>query len=279
MNPPPLPDTPSRIAAAPGVDASNPDSPAIDTVASNAVLSETILSEAVPSDAVAGDSLPDWSHRRGALIVFSGPSGVGKDTVLRDVRRRDPQIRQCVTATSRPPRPDEIEGRDYLFISEEEFRERIQRGYFLEFAIVHGDFKGTPRASVQALLAAGYDVILKIDVQGGAQVTAAIPEVVTIFLAPPSMEELDRRLFDRATEDPAQLETRRKDALQELARMSTYQYVVVNRDADQAVEDVLCILRAERFRSSRLTYASSGVEPSACSPSGESVSGEAERSQ
>jgi guanylate kinase len=185
------------------------------------------------------------------VIVVSGPSGVGKDTILDEVFARDPLVRKCVTVTTRQPRSGEIEGKHYYFVTRTTFEERIPQGYFLEWARVHNDLYGTPLWEVRELNEAGFDVILKIDVQGFAAVRAILPDVVSIFLSPPSLDELAVRLIARGTEDAASIEKRRHDAVNEIACMRSFQYVVVNRVVEDAVRDVLIVLRSERLKTSR----------------------------
>jgi guanylate kinase len=186
------------------------------------------------------------------VVVLSGPSGVGKDTILDAVYDQDPGLRKIVTATTRQPRAGEQDGLSYHFLSTDEFRHRIDEGYFLEWAPVHDQYYGTPVKSVSQLCDSGLDVLLKIDVQGCQSIRQLIPDSVSIFLAPPSMDELYRRLAARSSESPASLEIRQQNALIEISAMPNYQYVVVNSVVEQAVQDVLAIVRAERMRTSRL---------------------------
>ena len=189
------------------------------------------------------------------MVVLSGPSGVGKDTVLDAVYARDSSLRKIVTATTRQPRAGEQDGLSYLFLSTDEFRHRIDEGYFLEWAHVHNHYYGTPVESVSQLCDSGVDVLLKIDVQGCQSIRQFLPDSVSIFLAPPSMDELYRRLTARSSESPESLEIRRQNALIELSALRDYQYTVVNAVVEQAVQDVLAIVRAERMRTSRLLWA------------------------
>lgn len=185
------------------------------------------------------DRPPDASSRRadgsepapGALLVIiSGPSGVGKDTIIEALRRRrhEPEYHYVVTCTTRSPRPGEVDGADYHFLSPERFREMRERGEFLEANQVHGNWYGTPRSQVRGALAAGRDVILKIDVQGAQVVKEKIPDALLVFLVPPSLEDLFTRLRNRATETADQLELRQRNAAIELARQDDYDHVVVN---------------------------------------------------
>jgi guanylate kinase len=189
---------------------------------------------------------------RGSLFVLSGPSGVGKDAVLAPLFSAEtcpPRLRRCITATTRAPRPGEIEGVDYFFLSGGEFQQRIGEGFFLEHASYAGRCYGTPRWWVEAEVAGGNDVLLKIDVQGALQVRSAAQEAVLVFIAPPSEAELERRLRGRDPDaDPEDLERRLAIAREELALACRYDYLVVNDRVEQAVEDLRAIIVAERCR-------------------------------
>ncbi len=187
---------------------------------------------------------------QGILFVLSGPSGVGKDSVLRALRAEGFPLRFVVTVTTRPQRPGEVHGRDYFFVSPAEFQRLKDQGRLLEWAVVHGHEYGTPLDQVQSALLAGQDVLLKIDVQGAAQVKRRVPGAVFIFLAPPSLEDLAARLIQRGTESPAALARRLADARLELQRLPEYDYVVVNRAGalETAVAHLKAIITAERLR-------------------------------
>jgi guanylate kinase len=184
------------------------------------------------------------------LVVLSGPSGVGKDTVLAGLKKRDHTFHFVVTANTRPRRSDEVDGVDYHFVTKERFAEMINQDELLEHAIVYGDYKGIPKQQVRDALASGKDVLMRLDVQGAATVRRLVPEAVLIFLTAPSEEELIARLQARKTEPPDQLHLRMATSRQEMKRMSEFDYAVVNREAcvDQAVEDVMSIIRAEHCR-------------------------------
>jgi guanylate kinase len=183
---------------------------------------------------------------RGRLVVLSGPSGVGKDTVIQAVRRRLPDLQRPVAYTTRAPRPGEEDGREYSFVTSEEFERLRERGEFLETARVHGNLYGTSRQRVEELRQSGRDVLLKIDVQGAAQLHADQPDATFIFLAPPSREVLLARLRERATESPAELARRTEDADRELAQAGWYHHLVVNDEVEQAAEEVVRILQRDR---------------------------------
>jgi len=164
------------------------------------------------------------------LVIVSGPSGVGKDSVIEEIRRvpRDPDYHYVVTCTTRPRRSYEVDGVHYHFLGEAEFTRLRDAGELLEANEVHGNWYGTPRADVRDALRQGHDVILKIDVQGAAVVKQKVPEALLIFLVPPSLEDLFGRLQARATESADELDIRQRNAALELARQSDYDHVVVN---------------------------------------------------
>ena len=188
--------------------------------------------------------------RHPLLIVISGPSGVGKDTVLQRLKERNTPIHFVVTATTRPARPSEVHGRDYFFVSNDEFAEMIEQGELLEYAIVYNDYKGIPKQQVRAALASGQDVVLRLDVQGAQTVRALVPDALLIFLTAASEPELEERLRERKTETPEGLKLRIATARQEMKRIQEFDYVVVNPDyaLDQTVDTLLAIIEAEHCR-------------------------------
>ncbi len=189
--------------------------------------------------------------KRGRLFVFSGPSGAGKDSVL-DVLLTiplcPPRLVRCVTATTRLPRDSEQDGIDYFFITEESFRRRIQRGFFLEHAEYNGRLYGTPADFVEQERDKGNDVILKIEVQGALQVQTAAPDAMLIFLAPPSWEVLEQRLTKRATEKHEDVKSRLEIAKREMDAAGKYDYLVVNQKVAAAAAALKAIITAERHR-------------------------------
>lgn len=189
-----------------------------------------------------------YERKGGLLIVFSGSSGVGKDVVLAELHKLDPNVRRCVTTTTRKPRKNEVDGVDYTFICEEEFRKRIADGDFLEYADVFGNLYGTPRKWVEDQLAQGIDIILKIDVQGGMTVKQQMPEAVMIFLAPPSLEELERRLCNRRTETEEEIAKRLTDARMELDQIPHYDYILENDIIEKAAQKLQAIIVAEHCK-------------------------------
>ena len=185
------------------------------------------------------------SSKQGRLIVVSGPSGAGKTTVLKKVFARCPLLVSSVSATTRPPRPGEVDGVDYYFLSPEEFAARRQRREFLECFEVFGSghWYGTLESEVAPRLAAGKWVVLEIDVDGTLAVLERYPDTVTLFVRPDSIEDLERRLRRRGTEPEAAIQRRLEVARRELGFVDRYRYVVINRSVDQAVDDILQILK------------------------------------
>jgi len=184
------------------------------------------------------------------LIVISGPSGVGKDAVLQRMKERELPFHFVVTATTRPKRPNEVEGRDYFFLSPEAFARMIERGELLEHARVYNDYKGIPREQVRQALDSGRDVVLRIDVQGAATIRSLCPEALLVFLSTRTEEELAARLAARHTEAADDLHLRLETARQELRQVDMFDYVVVNADLrlDHAVDVILAIVEAEHHR-------------------------------
>lgn len=184
----------------------------------------------------------------GMLIVLSGPSGVGKDTLLQRLEEVCPKIERCVTYTTRAPRPGEVPGVDYNFVTIEEFKRMIEAGDFLEHAQVHLDLYGTPLRSVIEIREDGNDAILKIDVQGALTVKQKVPDAIMIFVAPPSVKELERRLRARYTDSEGAMIKRLNDARKEIEQIPMYDYLVINDEVESAVDKLRCIVMAERSR-------------------------------
>lgn len=191
--------------------------------------------------------------RRGLLIILSSPSGAGKSTLAKRLMAWDPSLTFSVSATTRSPRPGESDGVEYYFRSRPDFEAMVAAGEMLEHAEVFGNLYGTPRAPVETRLAAGADVILDIDWQGGQQVanSALAKDVVSIFILPPSIPELESRLRARAQDSDEVIAGRMAKSMQEISHWSEYDYVVVNRDIDRAEAEVKTILSAERMRRTR----------------------------
>jgi guanylate kinase len=199
-------------------------------------------------------SEPAWyrslAHPRPLLVVISGPSGVGKDATIERMKERGYPSHFVVTVTTRPRRANEVDGVDYHFVSEEEFRAMIARGEMLEHALVYGQYKGIPRAGARGALASGQDVVMRVDVQGAATVRRLVPRAVTIFLTAESEEALVERLRRRRTDSPEQLQRRVETARAELMRAAEFGYRVVNRECslDETVDRVIAIMQAEKSR-------------------------------
>lgn len=187
----------------------------------------------------------------GLLIVLSGPSGVGKGSLIEALLKETPGLSFSISATTRPPRDYEKEGIHYFFLTKSAFEEKIKQDELLEWAEVHGHYYGTPQGPIEEKLKNQHHVILDIDVQGAMQVKKRIPEAVLIFLAPPKFADLYNRLKGRRTEKTAAIEQRLQDAKQELQAMKAYEYLVINDILKDAVEDVKAILRAEKCKITR----------------------------
>ena len=198
------------------------------------------------------DSLHLYNRNRyPVLLVISGPSGVGKDTIARQVMERQPErFHFVVTATTRPPRPGEVHGVDYIFLSNDEFALMIEEDELLEYAVVYNDFKGIPKQQIRDALASGRDVIMRVDVQGSATIRKLVPNAVTVFLMSESEEELERRLRERKSETGEGLSLRIATARQEMKRTEEFDYFVVNAEGAQgrAVQQILSIIEAQHCR-------------------------------
>ena len=192
----------------------------------------------------------DLPHPQPLLIVISGPSGVGKDTVLQRMKERGLPFHFVVTATTRPKRPAEVHGRDYWFVAKDEFARMIEADELIEYAIVYGDYKGIPKQQVREALASGKDVILRIDVQGAETIRKLAPEALLIFLTTETEEEHVRRLETRKTETYEELKLRIATARKELQRIAAFDYVILNNDfhLDSTVDSIRAIIDAEHHR-------------------------------
>lgn len=188
---------------------------------------------------------------RGLTIVISAPSGGGKGTILKELFLRDENLRYSVSATTRAPRPGEKHGEQYYFVSREEFTHMIEHGEMLEHAEFCDNLYGTPRKPVEEQTEKGFDVVLEIEVQGGAQIKRLVPDCVSIFIVPPSMEVLEKRLRRRGTEQEDVVLKRLATARKEIPMACNYDYVVVNGELEKAVDEVEAILRAEKLRYKR----------------------------
>jgi guanylate kinase len=190
--------------------------------------------------------------RRGLMLVLSSPSGAGKTTISRALLAGDPNLSMSVSVTTRAPRPGEVEGKDYYFVTVPEYDRMVRDGEFLEHAKVFDNFYGTPRSHVHKVLSAGNDILFDIDWQGTQKLTAGTREdVVTIFVLPPSHDELERRLRARAQDSDEIVRGRMARASDEMSHFAEYDYVVVNNDIEKSIAEVRSILAAERLRRTR----------------------------
>ncbi len=189
---------------------------------------------------------------KGNLIVISAPSGAGKGTVIDGVMNINNNLWLSVSMTSRNMRSNDIPGETYFFVSKEEFEERIKEGVFLEYAIYNGNYYGTPKDKIQEKLDQGIDVILEIEIQGALKVKELVPDAIFIFILPPSMKELRRRLVNRGTDSKEKVLERFKTAYKEINEVTKYNYVVINDEVEKAVSKVNAILLSERCRVDRI---------------------------
>jgi len=196
------------------------------------------------------DSEFDLHHPQPLLVVISGPSGVGKDSVVRGLKERNLRMHFVVTATTRPRREEETQGVDYFFLSKDEFARMIEQDELIEFAIVYNDYKGIPKQQVRTALASGLDVVMRVDVQGATTIRKLAPEAVLIFLTTESEAALVRRLKARQTETAENLSLRIATARQELKRAAEFDYLIVNADGrlDETIDTVIAIIQAEHQR-------------------------------
>ena len=188
---------------------------------------------------------------RGTLYIVSAPSGAGKSSIVNQVLARDPNISLSISFTSRKPRPGERHAEHYHFVDEAEFQRMIAAGDFFEHALVHGDWKGTARQSVEPMLAAGRDVLLEIDWQGARQVREQVRDAISIFILPPSRGALDERMHKRAQDSEETIARRLGAARDEMSHFGEYDYLIVNDDFDEAVEEMCAVFTASRLRRDR----------------------------
>jgi guanylate kinase len=188
------------------------------------------------------------TQRRGLLFVISGPSGVGKGTIVKELLKLQPSLQLSVSVTTRNPRPGEVEGVNYYFRSTEEFQRMVAAGELLEYAQYGNNFYGTPRSFVEERLAAGHDVVLEIDTRGAIQVKERVPNGIYVFVLPPTMEELEARLTKRQTEAAEAMRLRLQVAVDELNYLPLYDYQLVNDELELAVKKVQAIILAEHCR-------------------------------
>lgn len=193
------------------------------------------------------------SKEKGLLIVISGPSGAGKGTIVNELLKQEENLWLSISMTSRLPRENEKNGKDYYFVTKQEFEEKINQNELLEYAIVHHNmYYGTPKAHIEEKINKGIDVILEIDIQGALKIKEKIKESIFIFILPPSMEELKKRLINRATESEEKIMERFQTAYNEINHMTKYNYVVINDHIKDAVNKVKSIISAEKCRVDRI---------------------------
>ncbi|MCI8828315.1 MAG: guanylate kinase [Ruminiclostridium sp.] len=196
---------------------------------------------------------------KGTLLVLSGSSGVGKSTIIAQVLEQRPELYFSVSCTTRAPRPGEVDGVNYTFISREEFQARIERGEFLEYAEYVGNYYGTSMTVIREKLEQGVDVLLDIEVQGAAKVRERLPDAASVFIVPPSFEELAQRLRGRGTDSEEKIQKRLETARREAKEIKNYDYIVVNDTVDHAAQEVLAILTAQGCRKERRIHEIEGV--------------------
>lgn len=190
---------------------------------------------------------------KGVLVILSGPSGCGKDTLIKILKDRDNGITQSISATTRAIREGEVDGVDYYFTDVASFEENIKNGYFLEYVKYGDNYYGTPKKAVDEMLESGQSVILKIEVEGAGNVRKIYPDIISIFVIPPSMKALESRLRGRGTETEESFKCRFETARRELERASEYDYVVINDDLETCVSDITAILNTEKSRYARMS--------------------------
>ena len=198
--------------------------------------------------------------RSGTLVVVSAPSGAGKTTLCHEVRSIVPDLYYSVSHTTRAPRHGEIDGTDFHFVTDAQFAAMRARDEFAEWAVVHNHFYGTPAKALEGALRRGLDVLLDIDTHGARQLRQRYPEAVSVFIMAPSMAELEARLYDRNSDAPGEIQRRLVRAREEIAAWRHYDYLIINRDVKEAVDQLANIITAERSRTSRLTLRFPDVE-------------------
>lgn len=196
----------------------------------------------------------------GLLVVVSGPSGTGKGTLCKELRRQVPELQYSISVTTRPPRPGEKDGVNYYYLSKEKFEEMLANDEFLEWAKVYDNYYGTPKKKVMEVLEKGEDILLEIDIQGALQIMKQFPQGVFIYIVPPSIEELERRIVNRGTDSAEVIKKRLSCVEEELSYMSEYDYIVVNDEVEKAVEKLKAIIVAEKCRPERGIFNVEGLK-------------------
>ena len=195
----------------------------------------------------------------GNIYVVAAPSGAGKSTLVNALLQADPGVRLSISHTTRPPRPGEQDGREYFFVDLPTFEAMLERAEFLESALVHGNRYGTSQKWIDATRAAGQDIVLEIDWQGAQQVRRLYPDTIGIFILPPSMAELERRLRGRGKDSEAVIQQRLKNAAEEISHCAEFDYVIINKDFDEACRDLQAIVRAGRLRLAQVLARNAGL--------------------
>jgi guanylate kinase len=191
-------------------------------------------------------------ERKGLIFILSSPSGAGKTTIYKNILAQDKEIKPSISVTTRQPRPNEIDGQDYFFISRENFAKKLDNNDFIEYAEVFDNYYGTPREPVDRYLSEGIDILFDIDWQGTQQVQEKYPQdIVRVFILPPSIEILETRLKTRGTDSPDIIERRMQEALLGISHFAEYDYVIINDNLEKSIQDIYAILRAERLKRSR----------------------------
>ena len=196
---------------------------------------------------------------KGGVFIFAGPSGSGKDTLFKELFKRKPEIKFSISSITRPMRVGEVEGEKYNFITREKFLNMLENDELLEYNEYIGNYYGTPKAPVIAAIEKGEDILIEVDVNGAKEICQKLPEAVTVFIMPPSYQELKRRLSGRGTETQDLIDKRMKEALNEIARATEFDYIVVNDDIQTAVDDIIEVISSSRLTLKRQKNLIDGV--------------------
>ncbi|MBO5872721.1 MAG: guanylate kinase [Clostridia bacterium] len=191
---------------------------------------------------------------KGRLIIISGPSGSGKDTIIKKVLSRLPEVKFSISSITRPMREGEVEGEKYNFVSREYFEDMIKNNLLLEYNNYIGNYYGTPRKPIDDAIENGEEIIIEVDTNGAANIRKLVDGTISVFIMPPSIEELRRRLSSRATDSDEVIEKRMRSAIEEIACAKDYDYIVVNDDLDTAVDDFIDVIKADRLKTERKNY-------------------------